>query len=337
MIRRQLLRPVLPVVLVLVAVLVVVVARDDRMGSRAGGPADICDTDQGDVAAVGAGVRPAASPGSAKQVPTPGELSDQGFELTWSDEFEGDSLDERTWSTRECWNDSPGFVNDSQAWLPFPATSDNVVQREGVLRLQARKGEEATERGQVMTTAMLTTRERFDTFRHGVIEARMKIPTGRGLWPAFWLMGNGTGTQGWPQTGEIDIFEFVNNASGGTGRMYSSVHWGGIVDGVATFHQAASKSVEVPWWGEDEFHTFSLHRTSEFLRFYVDGQQVLELLPGEKVDDYPASVPDDGPLFEDPMHVRLSLEVGGPWAGQGHEPAAYEPGDLVVDYVRAWK
>jgi hypothetical protein len=118
--------------------------------------------------------------------------------------------------------------------------------------------------------------------------------------------------------------------------MYSSVHWGDIVNGSIASHHAASKSVASPWWGDGQFHTFTLHRTSSFLRFFIDGVQVMQLLPGETVPGYSTPIPSGGALFDHPMHVRLSLEVGGPWAGQGLAPSQYEPGDLVVDYVRSW-
>lgn len=275
---------------------------------------------------------------SSSRSPDPAPASLGGdWELAWSDEFDGTALDDDKWSTKEPWTGAPGFVNDSEAWLPHPATSANLVVGAGSVRIDARREELARDNGQVMTTAMLTSRGKYDSFTHGVIEARVRLPTGQGLWPAFWLLGNGTGSEGWPATGEIDVFEFVNNATGGAGRMYSSVHWGDVVEGSVEAHHAASESVAVPWWGDDEFHTFTLHRTPDFLRFYVDGAQVMELLPGEDVPSYPRTVPVDGPLFEDPMHVRLSLEVGGPWAGDGHSAAQYEPGSLVVDYVRAWE
>jgi len=260
-----------------------------------------------------------------------------GFTLAWSDEFDGSSVDTTKWSNKETWQGSPGFVNDSEAWLPYPATSTNLTVADGALTLKARREALATSNGAAMTTAMMTSRDKYNTFTHGVVEARVKLPTGKGLWPAFWLIGNGTGASGWPKTGEIDIFEYVNNASGGIGRMYSSVHWGDIVNGSIASHYASSKSVASPWWGDGQFHTFSLHRTSNFLRFYIDGVQVMQLSPGELVPDYAKPIPAGGALFDDPMHVRLSLEVGGPWAGQGYSPSQYEPGDMVVDYVRSWK
>ena len=260
-----------------------------------------------------------------------------GVTLAWSDEFDGSAIDTSKWSNKEPWQSGPGFANDSEAWLPNPATSTNLTVANGTLSLKARREALATNNGRVMTTAMMTSRDKYNTFTHGVIEARVKLPTGKGLWPAFWLLGNGTGASGWPKTGEVDIFEYVNNASGGNGRMYSSVHWGDVVNGSISSHHAASKSAASPWWGDGQFHTFSLHRTSSFLRFSIDGVQVMELAPGELVPYYATAIPAGGALFDDPMHVRLSLEVGGPWAGQGYSSSQYEGGDMVVDYVRAWK
>jgi hypothetical protein len=209
----------LPLVVVLVLSLVVLVQdeRGEPSGSSRQASTDICSTDEEGPGASRVGFDPPQDDKAVEPVVPASALEATDLELAWADEFTGDSVDLRVWSTRECWHQSPGFINDSQAWLPFPATSDNLVQRGGAVRLQARRDQEAVRHGQVMTTAVLTTRKRFDTFTHGVVEARMKIPEGRGLWPAFWLMGNGTGSEGWPETGEIDIFEFVNNASGGTG------------------------------------------------------------------------------------------------------------------------
>lgn len=263
-------------------------------------------------------------------------LAGPALRLAWSDDFNGTALDASKWSNREPWHAASGFVNDSEAWLPHPATGTNLSVRDGAATLMARRDAVAAAKGKVMTTSMLTTRGSYDAFTHGVVEARMRIPTGKGLWPAFWLLGNGTGAEGWPRSGEIDIFEFVNNSSGGAGRMYSSVHWGDGALGSGSSHHAASKSVAPAWWADGKFHTFTLHRTANFLRFHVDGIQVMQLVPGETVEWYPTPLPKGGALFNSPMHIRISLEVGGPWAGQGLTSAAYEPGDLAVDYVRVW-
>lgn len=268
-------------------------------------------------------------------VPAPA-LSGPALRLAWSDEFSQATVDSRRWSHREPWNNPPGFRNDSEGWLPFPATAANLSVSNGAASIRAVRDQVAINSGKVMTTAMLTSRDKYNSFTHGVVEARMRIPTGKGLWPQFWLLGNGTAHDGWPKTGEIDIFEFANNASGGAGRMYSSVHWGDVTNGSITAHHTASKSAAPSWWGDGEFHTFTLHRTADFLRFYIDGVQVMQLLPGETVRDYPTAVPKDGVLFKSPMHIRFGLEVGGPWAGQGLSPGQYEPGEMVIDYVRAW-
>jgi beta-glucanase (GH16 family) len=160
---------------------------------------DLCDTQGPDVRTAGVAFRSATSsaPDSSEE-PTPA-LDDADLELAWSDEFDGGEVDLSSWSTRECWHDRPGFVNDSDAWLPYPATSANLSQADGVLRLKAVEDQVASQQGKVMSTAMLTTRERFDTFTHGVVEARLKVPTGRGLWPAFWLMATARTRAGGPR------------------------------------------------------------------------------------------------------------------------------------------
>jgi hypothetical protein len=131
-----------------------------------------------------------------------------------ADEFDGSALDSTKWSTKEPWHGSPGFANDSEAWLPAPSHADEPDRRRRCRLAQGSTDTVATSNGKVMTTGHADVPgqvQRVHPRRH---RARLKLPTGKGLWPAFWLVGNGTGASGWPSTGEVDIFEYVNNASG---------------------------------------------------------------------------------------------------------------------------
>jgi beta-glucanase (GH16 family) len=256
------------------------------------------------------------------------------FTMTFEDNFSGTTLDTSKWSTKEPWNTvGTGFVNDSDALLVSPPPAAHLAVSNDTVTLKARRTTAATNAGKAMQTTMLTSRDKYTTFTHGVVEARIKIPAGNGLWPQLWMQGNSAGGT-WPSNGEVDIFEFVNNATS-RGHLFGSVHWGAD----RSLHRQATKMAAAPYVGDGQFHTFTLHRTTSFLRFYVDGVQVFQMVPGEAVQNHstiPASGIEKETLFDKPHHLRIGLEVGGSWAGQGLSWSQYQEGDLEVDYVRTW-
>ena len=256
------------------------------------------------------------------------------FTLTFEDTFGGTTLDTSKWSTKEPWNTvGTGFVNDSDALLVSPPPAAHLEVSNDTVKMKARRTTAATNAGKAMQTTMLTSRDKYNTFTHGVVEARIKIPAGNGLWPQLWMQGNSAGGT-WPANGEVDIFEFVNNAMG-RNQLYGSVHWGAD----RASHRQATKAAWAPYVGDGQFHTFTLHRMTNFLRFYVDGVQVFQMVPGEAVQNHstiPAWGVEKETLFDKPHHLRIGLEVGGSWAGQGLSWSQYQEGDLEVDYVRTW-
>jgi beta-glucanase (GH16 family) len=147
--------------------------------------------------------------------------STEGWRLTADDEFDGTRLNGKLWSIGEPWNAPPGFVESDDAYCPIPQTGE-VTVGDGSLHLNALA---VKAHGKPLQSCFITTRNKF-SFTHGYIETRFKLPTSPGLWSAFWLLGNGTGAQGWPKTGEIDMFEFINN--GRANRIpFFTVHWAG--------------------------------------------------------------------------------------------------------------
>ena len=168
------------------------------------------------------------------------------------------------------------------------------------------------------TSARLNTSGKF-TQTYGHVEARMKIPRGQGIWPAFWMLGDDIGSVGWPNSGEIDIMENVGFEPGtvhGTlhGPGYSGA--GGIGAGYACSAAAFA----------DDFHTFAVDWSPNRIVWSVDGNVYQTRTP--------ADLNGNQWVFDNPFFLILNLAVGGYWPGDPDGSTPF-PNTLIVDYVRA--
>lgn len=283
--------------------------------------------------AAGISLRPdsSATRGGMPAVPSPvAARMPSGPPGAWSlvadDEFDGRSLNGALWRTVEPWEGAPGFSESADSYCPVPTPADLVSVRDGVLRLTARPSPTA---GKPLQSCFVSTRDRF-SFTHGFVEARVRLPSGRGLWPAFWLLGDGVGAQAWPRTGEIDIAEFVNNGSD-DGRMFSTVHFSGpCIDGHCAATAPSNPGSDIADFS-GRWVTIGLARTAGELDVYVDGRRLYSF-SRQATDDSGHRFPSV--LFDGPMHVRFDLQAGG-W---GADPrGADQPGTFDIDYVRAWQ
>lgn len=225
----------------------------------------------------------------------------RGYTLAWSDEFTGPALDAGKWHTSYAPKIHPlGCNNEKQSYAP-----ENVTLREGLLVLRA---ERKAREGMAFTSGMVASHEKFGQ-RYGWFEARMKLPRGKGLWPAFWLLPE---NRTWPP--EIDIME----------------HKGRLADHVwLTLHLPQPgtwrpKSDGKEWSGPDftaGFHTFAVEWEPSAMRWYVDGVER---------HTFQRATPDV------PMYLILNLAVGGDWDG---DPDATTPlpAEMLVEWVRVWR
>lgn len=168
------------------------------------------------------------------------------------------------------------------------------------------------------TSSRMNTSGKFSA-DHGHVEARMKVPRGQGMWPAFWMLGDNMGDVGWPASGEIDVMENVGKEPGtvhGTlhGPGYSGE--GGIGDAYSLPGGEAFA---------DDFHTFAIDWTSDSIKWSVDGEVFQTRTPADL----------DGKewVFDKPFFIILNLAVGGDWPGDPDGDTQF-PSELVVDYVR---
>ncbi len=242
------------------------------------------------------------------------------LKLEWSDEFGGEKLDPYKWYF-ETGDGSqygiPGWGNNELQWyLP-----DSALLSDGKLVITARK---ETVSGNSYTSARINTRDRF-AFRYGRIEARIRLPAGQGLWPAFWLLPQQDSYGGWAASGEIDILEARN--LGGTGG--NSI-FGGLVYGGTWPNQIGSgENYVVATNVTTDFHVYALEWDAAEIRWYVD-----DLLFAVR-NTWSSSGGAFPAPFDKPFHVLFNVAVGGNYAGSPTSTTVF-PVTMEVDYVRVY-
>jgi len=241
---------------------------------------------------------------------------------TWSDEFDGAAgraPDGAKWTLE---TGGSGYGNHELQYYTN-STSNAALDGQGHLVITARKNTDAglgCWYGQCQyTSARLNTARTF-TQAYGRFEARIKIPRGQGIWPAFWMLGNDLGTVGWPNSGEIDIMENI-------GREPNTVH--GTVHGPG-YSGAGGLGAAYSLPGgrafADDFHVFAVDWSPNAIVWSVDGTTYKTLTP--------ADTGGNKWVFDHPFFIILNLAVGGDWPGSPDGSTAF-PQTMTVDYVRA--
>ncbi|WP_019931937.1 family 16 glycosylhydrolase [Nocardia sp. BMG111209] len=171
-----------------------------------------------------------------------------------------------------------------------------------------------------VTSGRITTLGRFAQ-TYGRFEARMKIPAGKGLWPAFWLMGTDIDTNSWPGNGEIDIMETIADDPG---TVYGSAHGPGFADpGYSQGFRAAGQRLA------DDFHTYAVQWGPDRIEWFLDDARYYTL---SRADLKPGHTW----VFDHPFYILLNLAVGGEWPGPPDSATVF-PANLLVDHVRVYR
>lgn len=238
----------------------------------------------------------------------------QNWNLVWSDEFDQSSLDSTIWNIEV--NDLGGYNNELQYYTD---REENIRLEDGNLVIEARKENYLTRE---YSSARINSRGK-KVFTYGKIIARMKLPYGNGMWPAFWMLGTGAG---WPDCGEIDIMEMVGgDACGdecGDNKSHGYMHW--------NEDSLKSQGSQAPLLNSgkyaDDFHIFGVEWDSQEIKWFVDSTQF-----------YSGNI-TAGSLsaFHNPFYFLLNLAVGGDWPGSPDESTVF-PQTLYVDYVRVYQ
>lgn len=230
----------------------------------------------------------------------------------WNDEFEGTSIDSTKWSFE---TGATGWGNNE--WQYYTARPENAYIQDGILHIRANK--ESYE-GASYTSARLITKGKF-SFTYGTIEARIALPLGKGIWPAFWMLGDNIDDVSWPACGEIDIIEAVNEEN----VVYGTNHWayeGQHADygNKTSDYYGTSIALDIK-----EFHTYRLTWNEKAITMYVDDFKYHEISIENSAGGTDA--------FHKPFFLLLNIAVAGNWPGFEVDDTQF-PNEMLVDYIR---
>ncbi len=251
----------------------------------------------------------------------------QDYKLIWSDEFNYKGKPDP-----EKWTHEIGFIRNLEEQY-YTSRKKNAVVKNGVLKIITRKEQYRNRRYNPKiqnyrynthkaqyTSASLHTHKKFH-LQFGKIEVRAKLPKGKGVWPAIWMLGTNFFTTKWPYSGEIDILEYV-------GKYPKNIH--------ATVHYPKKNTYQIKSEGanlalkeapSENFHVYEMNWDSEKIEFSIDGKIYYKFIISE-ADTI------NNP-FRKPFFLIINLAIGGTWGGPVDE--AIFPQEYLIDYVKIYK
>ena len=244
------------------------------------------------------------------------------WKLVWSDEFNGNSLDMSKWNFDV---GGDGWGNNE---LQYYTDGANVKVADGKLSIEARKNSFG---GREFISARITTQGKA-SWTYGKIEARIKLPHGQGIWPAFWMLGENIDSVDYPNCGEIDIMEMVGSAYG----VENATIWGSLhrprpdaTESDEIKSDTASHKNTNGKWFNDDYHVFGIEWSSRQIKFYVDKHLYKKVR-------IPLSGRDGYAVFRKPFFIIFNLAVGGDWPGSPDDTTNW-PKQMEVDWVRVYQ
>lgn len=247
------------------------------------------------------------------------------LELVWSDEFDHEGL--KGWVY-----EGHGVQRNKEEQVYADSDSDgNAYTKDGCLVIEARREDRL---GKHYTSASLTTQGK-STFRYGLFEMRARLPEGRGVWPAFWMLGQPDwmpvikGLYAWPYGGEIDIMEYIGEKDGNN-TAHGTMHWCNTLEEMKkgiVIHGPAGLDFLREGKLSDDFHLYSFAWSEKEMVWALDGREYLRVdISGEKY----ASLKRSG------WFILLNLAIGGDWPGSPNDKTPF-PAKYEIDYVRVYQ
>ncbi len=237
-----------------------------------------------------------------------------GKTLTWSEEFDGSTINQNVWT----------FETGGGGWgnaelENYSAKTQNAFQSKGNLIIEARR-----ENGNSYSSARMITKNKkvFNSSNTSRIDIRAKIPVGKGIWPAIWMLGNNIDQVSWPACGEIDIMEILGNEPN---KLYGTFHFGAN----STLHVSKGTSYVLSSGSFDQqFHVYSLVWMKDQAQILIDDIPYFTLTTAMTAGNaYP---------FNSDFFFILNVAVGGNWPGSPDATTVF-PQRLVVDYIRVFQ
>lgn len=242
-------------------------------------------------------------------------IEKKGWQLTWSDEFNQSGLPDST-----KWNYDVGGHGwgNNEAQFYTKADTTNASVKNGVLSIIARKAQRDKNN---YTSARLITKGKA-SWTYGRIEVRAKLPGGRGIWPAIWMLGDNIKEVSWPRCGEIDIME---NVGYNPDSIFCSIHTESFNHMKGTQKTNGIKQTD----SQTLFHVYAIEWNKDNIQFFVDDIKVLQFdNTGKGMSEWP---------FDKPFYLLLNVAVGGNWGGQQGIDETIQSAPMEVDYVRVFK
>ena len=235
-------------------------------------------------------------------------------QLVMSDEFNVDGAPNPALWSYNLGTGSNGWGNNELQY--YTDRPQNIKIEDGMLKITAIK---ESFLGSAYTSARILSKGKYEK-KYGRMEARIKLPIGKGLWPAFWMLGANSDTEIWPQCGEIDIMEYLGSSPT---KVLGTVHGPGYSGG-----QSISKEyILTNDRFDNDFHVFGIEWDENYINFYVDDVLYNQITP----EDVPGEW-----VFNQPFYFILNMAVGGNLPGSPNSETRF-PQTMMVDYVRVYQ
>ncbi|MHA7060308.1 glycoside hydrolase family 16 protein, partial [Aquimarina sp. M1] len=230
----------------------------------------------------------------------------QSWDIVWQDEFDNGISSDWVFETG---NGSSGWGNNELQYY----RRENATVENGKLVITAKRESVG---GYNYTSSRMKTQGR-KSFKYGKIEARIALPSGQGLWPAFWMLGDNISSVGWPACGEIDIMEHVNTSP----DVHGTIHWQDNNGNYASYGGYTQANIT-------EYHVYSVEWDENSIKWFVDGNQyhIVDISNGINGTSE----------FHNEYFLLLNLAVGGNWPGFSIDDSKL-PARMYVDYVRVYR
>lgn len=228
-------------------------------------------------------------------------------EVIFEEDFNGDSLDMQSWSYEEgdgCPNLCGWGNNEEQVY-----SRDYVEVKDGKLVITAVKKDDEYYSGKIISKDKVE-------FKYGVIEVKAKLPEGKGLWPAFWMLGADINEVSWPASGEIDILEYVGKEPG---EIFTSLHTPASHGNTINTKKTRIEDIE------QGYHTYKAVWTKDYIEFFVDDQQVYKFVPPVYDEEhYP---------FRKDFYFLINMAIGGNFGGPEVDDSIF-PAKFYIDHIK---
>ncbi len=231
-------------------------------------------------------------------------------QLIWEENFNGNRLNERNWNF-ELGDGCPNLCGWGNNELQLYTKTNHTVKN-GFLTITAKH------KDSVYTSTRITTKNKVE-IKYGKIEIRAKLPKGKGLWPAFWMLSSNIDSVGWPKSGEIDILEYVGKEPS---KIFTSLHTQNSFGNTINTKKVTLQNIE------KGFHIYTANWTKHKIEFFVDKKLVYSFAPKEKtVEIWP---------FNQPFYFLINMAIGGNFGGPEIDNTIF-PQEFVIDYIKVYK